>query len=994
MSERRKLVTVLFCDLVGSTELSGVLEPETLRSVVLRYFEAMREVIEAHGGTVEKFIGDAVMAVFGVPTVREDDARRAVAAALRMIRALEALNEDLSASVGATLAVRIGLNSGEAVTSADVTGQTMVSGEVVNIAARLEQNAEAGSILIGPTTRTLLGPAVEAEPIGPLVLKGKRDPVTAHRLLGLLDAPCERARLQQTPFVGRQRELAWLDAAWRRTRELGGCNVIEIRGDAGLGKTRLLTQWLGGLAEPRPLVGFGRCLPYGDGGSLTALADAVRPILAESELPRSARPALRSLRDGLLADGTPSPSAEAMTGALTTVLAALTALRPIVLVLDDLHFAGPLLPEVLTALAEALSGSPLLLVAAGRPEPGGEREPEPCTTAASARLLLEPLGVPECELLAAGLVETMAHDRAALGRIVDRAEGNPLFLEQLAAMIGEGADPAELPATVAAVLTARIDALDARERAVIEFGAVVGRQFAVAGLGPLLDQPTTDTEAVLIRLSRRGLLEPVPRSPGRYQFTAGLLHEVTYRSIGKGRRADWHEQLAVARDGRHTGSPDTAHHLEQAYVLRRELGTRGVTIEALRGRTAEALAGAGGRALARADLHRSEDLHSRALRYSVTEDPWWAGAALRLGETWRALGRVEAGRRILEQASALAAESGDRLVHAHAELQLASLGDDFVPRSASVARGELEAFRAARDELGLARVHVRLAQEQLMRGQHRAAEALAVRASGHAVSAGVLPELAMALGALATSLWYGPVPAAEAEERCRALLDRHAAGNAVVLVTLNYPMANLIALQGRFDEAREFIGEAQRRTDELGYEEAAGFGPLFAAGVEILAGEAARAERLLRDAIANGRRIGHTAVHETAARDLARIQLASGRRPEPSLIDGTGLPPAPADAADLLGLRAVREAAEGSVRAALGLARDAVLCARRTDSPITKATAYLDLARVWMAAGRPAAARRSAWLAEDQFRGKGHAVGRRTAREFAKPVADPGEGER
>jgi hypothetical protein len=135
-------------------------------------------------------------------------------------------------------------------------------------------------------------------------------------------------------------------------------------------------------------------------------------------------------------------------------------------------------------------------------------------------------------------------------------------------------------------------------------------------------------------------------------------------------------------------------------------------------------------------------------------------------------------------------------------------------------------------------------------------------------------------------------------------------------------------------------------------------------------------------------------VHETAARDLARIQLASGRRPEPSLIDGTGLPPAPADAADLLGLRAVREAAEGSVRAALGLARDAVLCARRTDSPITKATAYLDLARVWMAAGRPAAARRSAWLAEDQFRGKGHAVGRRTAREFAKPVADPAEGER
>ncbi len=268
--DERKPVTVLFCDLVGSTALSGVLDPETLRTVTLRYFEAMSAQIVARGGTPEKFIGDAVMAVFGVPVVREDDARRALAAALGMRRALDALNEELDASLGIRLTTRVGVNTGQVVAGSDATArQALVSGEVVNIAARLEQNAGPGEILIGPQTLLAAGPTVKAVPTGPLQLKGKREGVEAYRLLALGADDPELLRRFDAPFVGRAAELTSLDRALEETVQDDRPGLLRVTGEAGIGKTRLVREWLthhGGEGTFR--YGAGRCRTYGDHGTL------------------------------------------------------------------------------------------------------------------------------------------------------------------------------------------------------------------------------------------------------------------------------------------------------------------------------------------------------------------------------------------------------------------------------------------------------------------------------------------------------------------------------------------------------------------------------------------------------------------------------------------------------------------------------------------------------------------------------------------------------
>ncbi|HEY3477336.1 MAG TPA: adenylate/guanylate cyclase domain-containing protein, partial [Streptomyces sp.] len=295
-TESRKVVTVLFCDLVGSTALSGGLDPETLRSVTLRYFALMRDQIERFGGTVEKYIGDAVMAVFGVPVVREDDARRALAAALGMVAALEELNTELEAAVGVRLTVRIGVNTGQVVSGSDASArQALVSGETVNVAARLEQNAGPGRILIGPDTLLSAGAAVEAEPVGPLTLKGKAEPVTAYRLLGLGEDDPELLRRFDVRFVGRERELGALDDALADATGGRGARRVLVHGEAGQGKTRLLRQWL----RSRTLLsGVGRCRQYGDQGSLTPLGDALAAVLASAPPPDGAADALRVLRGG------------------------------------------------------------------------------------------------------------------------------------------------------------------------------------------------------------------------------------------------------------------------------------------------------------------------------------------------------------------------------------------------------------------------------------------------------------------------------------------------------------------------------------------------------------------------------------------------------------------------------------------------------------------------------------------------------------------------
>ncbi|MEV4599880.1 adenylate/guanylate cyclase domain-containing protein [Amycolatopsis sp. NPDC049253] len=910
--DRRKVVTALFCDLVGSTELSGALEAESLRAVMMRYFERTRERITAHGGTVEKFIGDAVMAVFGVPVVREDDALRAATAALELLAALEELNEELETAYGCRLAARIGLNTGEVVASADRGGgENLVSGEVVNVAARLQQHAGPGQVLVGPTTYELLGPAARVEFAGRLSLKGKTEPVAAYRLFALTGP----TRTHRGAFVGRVAELARLTDAWLTVQE-GRGRVVAVRGDAGIGKTRLLKHWLDGL--PGVALGATRCDPYRDEASLMPLARALRPLLPEP-------PAL--LRTGLLADGTPSPSPDATYAAVTAALTHLARTRPVLLLIDDLHWAAPALPDGLARLAAALREERVLFVCSGRP---------PYTNLPGAlELTLPPLSTEDSHLLAAGFAEVQAHDATLLQRAVGRAEGNPLHLEHLLAVLGRGTDPDRLPAGITAVLAARLDTLARPERTTLEAASVVGRQFGLRQVRTLV------TEASFAELD--GLVEPAP--PGRHRFASGLLHEVTYQGISKLRRAEWHELLAA--------TSASAHHLEQAYRHRHDLGLRDEHSEALRAAAARALAEAGRAAAARADLSWAEDLYRRALSCSTVDDSWWTSVALGLGETCLALGEADEGRRLLQAVLA----SADPLAVAHAELQLSSLDSAAGRDAADVARATLPVFTAHGDRLGLARAHVRLAQEEQLHGRHSAALALLDTALEHADEAS---ETALALGAVGMSLWHGPVPADEATRRCHELLAKHRHETAVV--TLTYPLANLYALRGRFAEAREQLAVADEAVRRLGHAEAAAIAPLFTAGVEALAGNFGVAETLLRAAVATG-------MLPSATRELARVLLCQGK---PAGLGPAGDLP-PGEAADHLGLLGW---ATGDVE----VARHAVAEAARTDSPVTLGTAYLDLARTLRVAGRPAG--EAAERAAEWFRRKGHVVGRAWAEEY------------
>ncbi|MEU3057966.1 adenylate/guanylate cyclase domain-containing protein [Streptomyces griseus] len=1051
--DERKPVTVLFCDLVGSTALSGVLDPETLRTVTLRYFEAMSAEIVARGGTPEKFIGDAVMAVFGVPVVRDDDARRALAAALGMRRALARLNEELNATLGIELATRIGVNTGQVVAGSDATArQALVSGETVNIAARLEQNAGRGEILIGPGTLLAAGPTVRAEPTGPLRLKGKRDSVEAYRLLALGADDPELLRRFDVPFVGRDAERQALDAALERAVDGGGAGLLRVTGEAGIGKTRLVREWLAGRSASGALVyGAGRCRSYGDHGTLAALADAVRslvgPAAGQSAVPpvgppvgppagqsagQSAVPsvvppvgppavdgaqggadglavddAMALLSGGLLRDGTPNAPFEDMCAALTAVLERAARIRPVVLVLDDWHAAAPLLVRTVHRLTDGSGCAGVLVLCAGRPD-GPDEDGEP--PAGAGHLQLTGLPHEEAARLAAGLAGPDGGPAPVDDRVLARAGGNPLYLEQL--LVGDREDPAtasrpgggpapdeDLPPTLQALLGARIGALARAERGVVDLAAVIGREFTAPelvrlelsvqageghGPGPLAGAAAPEhrrrVEEALAVLGRRRLVESGPpggREEAAYRFSSGLVHEVAYASLSKRAKADRHAWAAELPSVLRAGDGAVGGHLERAYRYRAELGLLDDAARRLRDRAAAALGRAGAQAAARSDLHWAHGLLERA----VDLCPGDPAAARRLGEVRLALGRTGEGAELLRRVR----DSGaDAVEAAHARLALAVLDPGAGPGPAAVARTVLPVFEAAGDSTGRARAHLRLAQQFQRSGRHEEAERDQARALEHAVLAGAEPERAGALGAIGISLWRGPVPVPAAVVRCRTLLAAHGAGRPTVRVTLNCPLAVLYALQGRAEEAQGCLAEAERLAGKLGFAEAEVFLPVFRATVAALSGRSAAALELLGRADAAARRTGAAGMRTAVALDAARLELDEGREDRAAarlagVGDTSGL--SRADAVDLAGLRA-RLAARSAPEEAAGHADRAVRASLLTDSPLVQATAELDRAHTLAALGRWPEAGAAARSAGAHFTGKGHLPGVRRVSGF------------
>lgn len=808
----RKTVTVLFSDLVGSTALGERHDPEQVRAVMERYFAAMREVIEAHGGTVEKFIGDAIMAVFGIPVLHEDDALRAVRSAAEMRERLAELNAELEGESGLSIEIRTGVNTGEVVTGDGRSGATLVTGDAVNTAARLEQAAGPGQILLGELTWTLVRHAVSAVPAEPISAKGKAEPLRAHRLFGVAALRRGGPRLS-APLLGRDGELAALRSAWEEVISASAPATITVIGGAGVGKSRLVGEFVAGLTDATVL--RGTCLPYGQGITYWPLAEVLRSAagFGEADSAAGARGRLRALLaaelDGLalatrLAEAIGlepggSPQAEIF-WAVRRTLQALASRQPLVVVWDDLQWAEPTFVELVEHLAGHLHASSILLVLMARPELL-EARPDWATATRSTLIVLEPLDVAATDALLEALPGGAALTADLRGRIARSAEGNPLFMEEMLAMLVEdgrlverldgwhGADDLDavgVPPTITALLAARIDRLTRPERAVAERASVVGRSFptdAVAAIGPPAERAALAQR--LLALARRQIIEP-DEQPGldggeAYRFRHLLIRDAAYQALPKADRATMHEACAVWLErvvGERIGeyAELAGHHLEQAYRYRRELGARPENVADLGRRAAILFASAAHQAFGRGDVAASTSLRRRALNLPLDDT---ARVEILVQEVRSSVdgGAMAEAHRLLDAITAVGPLADERLTH---RVAIARMYVAVKAAGRSPARSDIDAVREAAgalerlgDAAGVAMALDLLAFASFFAGDTDAAGSAWRSAANWAVRSGDRAEQARILPAVPATFTYGWTTTSESIAYCRELLDQH-----------------------------------------------------------------------------------------------------------------------------------------------------------------------------------------------------------------------------
>src|SRR6266536_3035943 len=592
--ETRKVVTVLFTDLVDSTPLGERLDPETLRHVMARYFDAMQATLERHGGTVEKFIGDAIMAVFGIPTLHEDDALRAVRAAIDMRNTLGQLNDELEPEHGVRLSTRTGLNTGQVVAGDSPAQQKLATGDAVNVAARLEQAAEPGEILIGEETERLVRHAIRLEAVDPLTLKGKSEPLPAWKAIELLPEVPAFTRPIAAPFVGRTHELEQLQEAFRQAVAQRTCALATIVGPPGIGKSRLARELIQALGADVHVV-VGRCLPYGDGITYAPLADIVRQIGTVEELVAEDEhaAAISARIGGAVGAAENAGSSEEIAWAFRKLFEVLATRRPLLVVIDDIHWAEPTLLDLVEYVASFSTGAPILVLCTARPDLFDSHASWAAPRANATVFSLTPLADDHTQRL----IQELLHDRAlgddARARITDAAEGNPLFVEQIQAL-----------------LAARIDRLEPDERAVLVRASVEGRLFHPGAVTELLPGPArAGIGARLLNLVRKEFLRPdQSRFPGDdgFRFNHILIRDAAYDSMPKQLRAELHERYADWLERRADGNVAEyeeflGHHLEQSYRLRTALGQTDDHPRMVAARAGQLLARAGRRATARGD---------------------------------------------------------------------------------------------------------------------------------------------------------------------------------------------------------------------------------------------------------------------------------------------------------------------------------------------------------------------------------------------------------
>jgi class 3 adenylate cyclase len=809
--EVRKTVTVFFCDVSGSTALGERIDPESLRAVMARYFDLAKTILERHGGTVEKFIGDAVMAVFGVPAVHEDDALRALRAAEELRDGLGPLNDELERSYGARLELRIGVNTGEVVTG---TEERIATGDAVNVAARLEQAATPGEVLVGEETLRLVRGAVEVEPAEQVAAKGKSEPVTAYRLVAVRATTTPRRA--GTPMVGRERQRKLLEDAFANVVGERSCQLFTVLGAAGVGKSRLVAEFLQSLEDAT--VARGRCLSYGEGVGYWPVTAVVRQLLRDED---GATGALGTI----LGDESAAGSADEIAWAVRRLLEAHAAEQPLVVVFDDIHWGEPAFLDLIEHVADLSRDAPILLLCVARPELLERRAAWGGGKLNATNVLLEPLAPEESRELIEALVRTEEIDAGLRDRILESAAGNPLFVEEMVAMVAEHGRPdVTVPPTIQALLAARLDQLDTAERGVLERGSVEGQVFhrgAVVALAP----EEIPVDGRLVSLVRKDLVRPerpVVADDEAFRFRHLLIRDTAYDGLPKAVRAELHERfaswLAAHADELVESDELVGYHLERAYRYRVELGPPDADALGLAERAAARLLVGAQRAEARGDNNAVIALLGKAVELLPADSPERRAALVELAValTWRGdLVGAEAAR---DDAEAAARAAGDdrvlaRLLLADLEAQVMHAPDKTLRGALATAEQALAELERVGDEEGALWALRLVGNFEIWLGKSAKGERLWLRALERAEKTS--PRRANEIRMwLVWALWWGPTHVDEGIRRCDEI-KRHATSKEVEAHAMVMG-GNLKAASGAVDAGRLEAAAGRQILRDLG----------------------------------------------------------------------------------------------------------------------------------------------------------------------------------